>query len=196
MKAIFIVAAAVAITATFLPACQENAANNMPVDLPLTQTEMIERGRYLVFTSACNDCHTPKKMTDHGPVIDESRLLSGHPAAEPFPTFDPKLISEQNAIVFSPGLTAAAGPWGTITYAANLTPDDTGTGAWTEAQFMKAIREGKSKGLDGTRPLLPPMPWDVYAQMKDEDLKAIYAYIKSIKPVQNVVPQPKPLQDL
>jgi cytochrome c553 len=89
-------------------------------------------------------------------------------------------------------LTAAIGPWG-ISYAANLTPDDTGTGNWTEAQFMKAIREGKSKGLDGARPLLPPMPWEVARNMSDEDLKAVFAYLQSVKPIKNVVPNPKTL---
>jgi hypothetical protein len=54
-------------------------------------------------------------------------------------------------------LTSWVGPWGT-SYAANLTPDKTGIGNWSEEQFMKAIREGKYKGMDGTRPIMPPMP--------------------------------------
>jgi hypothetical protein len=89
-------------------------------------------------------------------------------------------------------MTAAAGPWG-VSYAANITPDDTGMGAWTEAQFIKAIREGKSKGMEGTRPILPPMPWPLYRSMTDDDLKAVYAYLKTIKPIKNVVPAPKAL---
>jgi hypothetical protein len=42
------------------------------------------------------------------------------------------------------------------------------------------------------RPLLPPMPWEVYAKKTDEDLKAMYAYLMSIKPINNLVPQPTP----
>jgi hypothetical protein len=54
---------------------------------------------------------------------------------------------------------------------------------------VKSIKEGKYKGLDNSRPLLPPMPWEGYSKLPDEDLKAIYAYLKSIKPVKNIVPQ-------
>ncbi|GAB1443700.1 hypothetical protein MASR2M39_25420 [Ignavibacteriales bacterium] len=56
-------------------------------------------------------------------------------------------------------------------FAANLTSDATGIGTRTEEQFIKALREG-NKGLDNTRPLLPPMPWQSYAKMTDDDLKA------------------------
>lgn len=75
-------------------------------------------------------------------------------------------------------MTAWTGPWG-ISYSANLTPDETGTGNWTEEQFIRAIREGKSKGLQNGRSLLPPMPWQTLRIMKDEELKAIFAYLKN-----------------
>ena len=117
----------------------------------------------------------------------------GHPADEVY-TMDAeksKLIKEQQVAVFSPGLTGIAGAWG-VSYAANLTPDETGTGNWTFEQFEKAIREGKSKGLDGARTLLPPMPWPQYRFMNDQDLRAIFAYIQSLPPVKNVVPNPLP----
>jgi hypothetical protein len=91
--------------------------------------------------------------------------------------------------------TAFVGPWG-ISYAANLTSDESGIGAWTEAQFFKAIRQGKYKGMDNSRPLLPPMPWNVYANATDDDLKAIFAYLKSTPPVNNVVPAPRSLQEI
>ena len=48
--------------------------------LPPTAEEMIERGRYLVTLAGCNDCHTPKVFSGSGTGLDESRLLSGHPA--------------------------------------------------------------------------------------------------------------------
>jgi len=41
-------------------------------------------------------------------------------------------------------------------------------------------------------PLIPPMPWQAYGMKTDEDLKAIYAYFMSLKPIQNQVPQPTP----
>lgn len=91
--------------------------------------------------------------------------------------------------IFYPDLTAAAGPWG-VSFAANITPDETGTGNWTEEQFKKAITQGKFKGLDGGRLLLPPMPWPDFASLKDDDVHAIFMYLKSIKPVRNIVPAP------
>jgi cytochrome c553 len=177
----------------WLSNCQQSTEKPVKVEAGLSKDEQVKRGQYLVSFAMCDDCHTPKIMTPEGPKFDLERRFSGHPADEPF-TAEGKvqLIQTQHVAVFSPGLTAAAGPWG-VSYAANLTPDDTGIGTWTEAQFMKAIREGKSKGLDGTRPLLPPMPWDVVSNMTDEDLKAVFAYLKTVKPVRNVVPNPQTL---
>jgi mono/diheme cytochrome c family protein len=154
--------------------------------------EQIKRGEYLVTVGGCNDCHSPKVMTDMGPMPDSKRLLSGHPETEVLPAItDSKMIAPGQWMLFSSGLTAAVGPWGT-SFAANLTPDDTGIGAWTIQQFKKAIREGKTKGLDGTRPMLPPMPWFNIAKMTDEDLEAVFAYLKSIPAVKNTVPNPIP----
>ena len=153
----------------------------------------VSRGEYLVNVMGCDDCHTPKTMTPQGPAPDLTRRFMGHPANEPFESADKKnLIETQHVAVFSPGMTAAAGPWG-VSFAANISPDDTGIGTWTEAQFFKAIREGKSKGLDGTRPLLPPMPWPTLAKLTDEDLRAIFNYLKTVTPMKNIVPQPKGL---
>jgi hypothetical protein len=91
--------------------------------------------------------------------------------------------------MFYPDLTAAAGPWG-VSFAANLTPDETGIGNWTEEQFKKAMTQGKFKGLDGSRTLLPPMPWTNFQTLSNDELHSIFAYLKSIKPVKNVVPNP------
>jgi len=175
--------------------CAKETPNQTPAEInkATTQAELVKRGEYLVGVMVCDDCHTPKKMTEQGPEPDLSRRLMGHPADEIFKADEVmnKLIGEQQVAIFSPGLTGIAGPWG-VSYAANLSPDDTGIGNWTEAQFFKAIREGKSKGLDGTRPLLPPMPWQQYRGLKDEDLKAIFAFLKSLPPIKNVVPKPLP----
>jgi hypothetical protein len=87
-------------------------------------------------------------------------------------------------------MTAWAGPWG-VSFAYNLTPDmQTGIGGWTEEMFIQTLRSGKFMGM--SRGILPPMPWQNMAQMPDEDLKAIFAYLKSIKPIHNVIPQPLP----
>ena len=165
------------------PAAEEHVAATSTGSI--SPDSMAKRGAYLVSIMGCNDCHTPKKMGPHGPEFDQDRLLSGHPADMPVAKFDTG--TSKNWILFNQILTNYVGPWG-ISYSANLTPDSTGTGAWTEAQFIKAIREGKYKGLDNTRPMLPPMPWTEYRNATDDDLKAIFAYLRTIKPVKNVVP--------
>jgi len=153
---------------------------------------VIKRGEYLVTIGLCDDCHTPKVFTENGPEFDLKRRLMGHPADEQLPPVaDKKMTAPGQWTLFSPGFTAISGAWGT-SFAANLTPDDTGIGVWTEAQFFKAIREGKSKGLDGTRSILPPMPWQNISQMSDDDLRAVYAYLKSLPPIKNAVPNPLP----
>jgi hypothetical protein len=143
-------------------------------------------GEHIVIIAGCNDCHTPKKMTAMGPVLDSSLWLSGHPAAMPRIEINRKEI-ESKGLAVTMTLTEWVGPWG-ISFAANLTPDETGIGNWREEQFFYAIREGKYKGLPESRPLLPPMPWEMYRHMTDDELKAVFAYLKSIKPISNVVP--------
>jgi len=148
--------------------------------------DRVARGQYLVQTMACNDCHTPWKLGANGPEPDRNLFLSGHPQhlAMEHPGVSPEwpsLISATN--------TAFAGPWG-ISYATNLTPDDTGLGVWTEDLFIQAMRNGKHMG--GGRPILPPMPWSSYGQATDEDLRAVFAYLKSIRPIENAVPPPSP----
>jgi len=155
---------------------------------PLTQEEMVALGKYIVTTSGCEDCHTPKTFTENGPMFDTTRNLAGFTQGEALPALDPEMIGPDKWIATQKHLTAWVGPWG-ISFAANLTPDNaTGLGAVTEAMFIKTLREGKQKGVG--RPLLPPMPWQVYGMKTDQDLKAIYAYLKSIKPIRNEVPQP------
>ena len=148
---------------------------------------LVARGRYLVATSACNDCHTPKKMGPNGPELDMSRMLAGHVAVKMPP---PPASSGPWIVHANDQLTAWAGPWG-ISYTKNLTPDqNTGIGSWSEETFIKAIRTGKHMGV--SRPILPPMPWEVYRQMSDADLKAIYAYLRTIPAISNPTPDPVP----
>ncbi len=154
----------------------------------VSEEDVIKNGKHLVEIMGCNDCHSPKKVGPKGPEIIEELLLSGYPSDRPVVTFDSKLIKEGFAM-FYPDLTAAAGPWG-ISFAANLTPDETGIGNWSEEQFKKALTEGKLKGLDGSRTLLPPMPSVNYISLTDEEIHAVFTYLKSIKPVKNIVPNP------
>ncbi|HTP47154.1 MAG TPA: diheme cytochrome c-553 [Casimicrobiaceae bacterium] len=151
----------------------------------------IKRGEYLVNYGGCNDCHTPKIMTPNGPQPDPVRLLSGHPSDAHLPPVPPGVVGpnpNQWAALTNADLTAWAGPWGT-SFAANITPDvATGIGGWTADQFIKTMRTGKHLG--GGRPILPPMPWFNLAVLNEGDLRAVFAYLKSIKPMKNQVPQP------
>jgi len=147
-------------------------------------------GEHLVAVMDCNICHTPKKLTDQGPVPDETLLLSGRPADRPGIDIDRKEL-EAKGLTVSSDFTEWVGPWG-VSYAANLTPHETGIGNWTQEQFLFALRHGKSKGLEGSRDLLPPMPWPSISLMSDDEINAMFAYLKSIKPIENLVPAPLP----
>lgn len=82
------------------------------------------------------------------------------------------------------------GPWG-VTFASNLTPEPTtGLGEWSEELFIRTMRSGKHLGVG--RQILPPMPWFNYAKLSDDDLKAIFAYLRTLKPIVNAVPAPLP----
>jgi hypothetical protein len=181
--AVSFIAAAGFVTLTRSEA-QESAQSGVP-------QQVIQRGEYLVKIMGCNDCHTPWKMGPQGPEPDMTRFLSGHPeqvgplpnakAAEPF------IWSG-----FSTN-TAFSGPWG-VSYAFNLTPEqNTGLGIWTEEMFVKTIRTGRHMGV--SRPINPPMPWPAYRNATDEDLKAVYAYLRTIKPIVNHVPDYVPPTD-
>jgi mono/diheme cytochrome c family protein len=150
----------------------------------------IQWGEHLVTIGGCNDCHTPKKMTSMGPIDDSTLLLSGHPEKLPAADVDRKQM-ESKGLVVTATFTAWVGPWG-ISYAANLTPDETGIGNWKEDQFLYAIKNNVSKGIAGSRPLMPPMSMMPVKHMTDEELKAVFAYLKTIKPVKNNSVQPTP----
>ena len=177
--------------------CVEEKGNDVQLastsvfEAPTRINKELERGKYLVEIMDCNTCHTPKKMTGQGPVPDLSRLLSGYPANDPLPEIVPEAVGPGKWLLFNGDLTAAVGPWG-VSFGANLTPHPSGIGTWSFAQFKKAITEGKHKGLDGGRTLLPPMPWQTYSKVKEEDLRAIFAYLKTIPAIENVVPAPIP----
>lgn len=175
-------------------ACTNSSAKTENKTAILDSTQKVMRGEYLVSIIGCDDCHSPKKMGPMGPEIIPELRLSGYPSTRAIQKADSNVV-KQGWALFGGDLTSAVGPWG-MSFAANLTSSETGIGNWSEAQFIKAIREGKYKGMDNSRPLLPPMPWFVYKNMNDEDLKSIFAYLQTIKPVENIVPAPKALADL
>lgn len=148
----------------------------------------LKRGAQLVGIGGCMDCHTPFRMGPNGPEKDLARGLSGHPESLQLPP-PPKLEAAWNW-AGSATMTAFVGPWG-MTYAANLTPDrETGIGAWTQGQFIQAMRSGKHVG--DARPILPPMPWQALAGLPDKDLRAIYAYLMAQPAIKNKVPDYAP----
>lgn len=156
----------------------------------MTQAEKVARGEFLVTYGFCGDCHTPKVFTPNGPVPDTSRILSGCPSTTKVENANQDLVQPGKWILFTQDITAAVGPWG-ASFAANLTPDDeTGIGTWNEQMFINALRTGKHLGAG--RPIMPPMPWELIGKHSDEDLKAIFAYLKSLKPIKNKVPDYQP----
>lgn len=121
-----------------------------------TDSAAIARGRYLVETvAACGNCHTPNGP--NGPL--PGKALSGGNV------FDEKPFTA---------------------YGKNITPDrETGIGAWSNAEIIRAIREGIRP--DG-RLIGPPMPFQFYRGLADADLKAMVAYLRTVPPVKNAVP--------
>jgi mono/diheme cytochrome c family protein len=176
-----------------LASCQESRSDGdarRSDAKPSSSKNQVERGRYLVTIGGCSDCHTPFKMGPKGPEPDMTRFMSGHPQ-------DFKLPPPPREIGHGPWMlagaatnTAFAGPWG-VSYAMNLTADPSSAfSAFTEEIFINAMRTGKHFGE--SRPIAPPMPWQALAQASDADLKAMYAYLKTIPPVKNRVPEYQP----
>lgn len=177
-----------ALAAALLAACTPAPTETEPAPPAATAEAQVARGAYLVATTGCHDCHTPFKMGERGPEPDMSRMLSGHPQDLVMPE-PPDLGAGPWTWVGAATNTAFAGPWG-ISYAPNLTPDPSGLAAWTPEVFRDVIRTGQHWGL--SRPILPPMPWPAYSQMTDEDLTAIFAYLRTVPPIPNHVPDAVP----
>jgi hypothetical protein len=181
-----VIAAVSVMTLTMLSGAVARAVNAAGAEASSDKTR-IERGAYIVRSMGCNDCHTPWIMGPRGPEPDMTRALTGHPADLVLPP-PPSLPPGPWTWMGAETNTAFAGPWG-VSFTANLTPDpDTGLGKWTPEMFVQAIRTGRHEGKG--RPILPPMPAAMLANMTDEDLYSIFAYLQSLKPVRNRVPQP------
>lgn len=181
---------------TVMFACNVSEAKKSDEEKPDLKTEKqwIERGEYLVnIVGGCGDCHSPKTMGPNGPEFDTKRHMSGHPANDPLPPLngsDP--FTPGSWVMMGPDLTSFVGPWG-LTFSANLTPHPSaGIGNWTLENFITALRTGKHMGVADGRPIMPPMPWQTVGKMTDDDLKAIFSYLKSLPPIDNLVPAPIP----
>ena len=178
------------ILVVLLTACNQN----QPEKKTLSEAEMIERGKYLITAGGCHDCHSPKVFGPQGPQIDETKILSGYPEGMKLAEFDPAVLEPGKYVLLTQDATAAVGPWG-ASFAANLTPDnETGIGTWQPDMFINALRTGKHLGAG--RPILPPMPWQMLGKLTDEDLRSMFAYLKSLPPIKNKVPEPVPLDKL
>lgn len=175
-------------TIAALVGCRSEAASvQSQPEKKLSPQESAARGKHLTVVSGCNDCHTPMKMGANGPELDWSRELSGHPVELVMPPA-PELPPGPWLTTVSATNTAWAGPWG-VSFTANLTPDnDSGLGTWTKQNFIDTIKNGRHMGAG--RPLLPPMPAAMYANYNNEDLGAIYDYLRTLKPISNKVPAP------
>ena len=194
----------VSLVAMCLPTMLVAAGCNQPASAPASAALsaaapaqlQIEHGKMLVIGGACHDRHTPKKLGPMGPEPDMSRMLSGHPEGEKVAVPYSPAAGSPWAVATTADLTAWSGPWG-ISFPANLTPDaNTGlrSGVWTEDLFIKALRTGKHMGT--ARDILPPMPWNFYGMLSDDDLKAIWAYLGTIPAINNHVPDPIPPLDI
>jgi mono/diheme cytochrome c family protein len=125
---------------------------------PRPRADLVTRGQYLVAIMDCRGCHTGGALTGKP---DPERELAG---------------SEVGFEV--PGVG--------ILYPANLTPDpEHGLGRWSDAEIIRAFRQGQSR--DG-RPLIPVMPWPSYSALSEADARAIVAYLRTVKPVPFRVP--------
>jgi hypothetical protein len=168
--------------------CMSTKQNDAEESYPVSQ---IQHGRQLVAASNCSDCHSPKIWTPEDDLTpDPERLMSGHPEGTPLPDLPYENIGAEGweSVVYTTDMTVWVGPWG-VSFTANLTPDaDTGIGSWTPDMFIETMRTGKHMGLG--RELIAPMPWEDYANYSDDDLMAIYAYLRTLKPIGNRVPAP------
>lgn len=134
-----------------------------------TDAELLQRGRYIATAIQGCACHTRESPDG---TKEKEWYLAGAPAQPP-------------AVGPFPSAGWTNRRWKKL-YARNITPDpETGIGNWTEADFMRALRTGLTP--DG-RVLDPFMPWGAFQGLTDTDLKAIWAYLRTIEPIKNKVP--------
>jgi len=125
------------------------------------KSDALKYGKYLVTIASCSECHTP---SDQG---------------EPLPGMD---FAGNSEFHLPSGLVRSA----------NITPDtETGIGNWTKEYFISRFKyydNDSTRSISvGPKDFNTVMPWLLYAGMTEEDLGAIYEYLRTLKPVKNTV---------
>ena len=167
-KIIALVAIVLAIASlTYFAACNNNKKEEPKAS---TNTDSIQkviaRGDYLAnHVAGCMDCHSKRDFSKYsGPAVPGTEGQGGE-------AFSHDLL---NAI---PG----------VVYARNITPDpETGIGSWSDDDILKALTQGINKKGDT---LFPIMPYANFNHLAKSDLLGIIAYIRTLKPIKNKVPE-------
>lgn len=188
MKATYTLYIAVLIiTAGFLGGCSKDTP--APTAQPEVEMSQVEVGMKIAKEWRCSYCHTPEIAKDGVLMPDPERLYMGHPANEMIPEIPDMIMTSPEYMEFLDNLDTTV--WATddrIVFTANLTPDkETGIGSWTQEEFLATIRSGRHQGV-GKR-LKYPMPWQELAALNDEELAALFAYLQTVKPINNKVPE-------
>ncbi len=133
--------------------------DNLHQNVKPDPSDRVKYGQYMFTSAACSDCHTPMVKG----AYDFSRMAAGGNAFD-MPGF--KVITS------------------------NITPDSTtGNGAWTEQMYLDNFRTNSQSDALSKNPgkLNTVMPWGYYGKMKEDDLKAIYAFLRTIQPMKNKI---------
>jgi mono/diheme cytochrome c family protein len=123
-------------------------------------SDKLKYGEYLTTIAHCTDCHTPMSK-EKMPMMD--KFMAGGQQFK-LPAFEVTV--------------------------SNITPDSaTGIGTWTEEMFLAKFRTNSTPAMLASKPgkFNTLMPWSFYGAMTDNDLKAIYAYLRTIPPVKNKI---------
>lgn len=138
--------------------------NTMPQNAQFSKrpdkTDKVAYGEYMITMSGCFECHTQQ---------DKGTPVAG--------------------MEYAGGFKFDMGPMG-VAYSANITPDKaTGIGYWTEEAFVKRFKsyQGEQPVIKAGEEQQSPMPWTMYADMDEYDLQAIFAYLQTVKPIENKV---------
>ena len=165
---VLLAAVAVLYVYAFMP--PQNPPSEITVEIT---PEKIARGRYLaVNVLQCIDCHSERDWNFYG-----------GPPKEPVGAGRACMNRQTRAAGVNPGQETFPGKL----CIRNITPDpETGIGQWTDGEIIRAVREGVNRDGDG---LFPMMPYFIYANVADEDLEALIAYLRSMEPVSSVRPE-------
>jgi hypothetical protein len=155
-----------------------------PVRNPLPKTEIIFPVKYLIRS-------VPAPLTDPVPPPDVSdQVKRGNFLVTIAGCRDCHTPMDKGEPIPNMELSGGQifeGPWGRVA-SPNLTPDSSGIPYYDEILFVQALRTGYVKA----RPLNQIMPWRHYRGMTDDDLKAIFAYLRTVKPIHHVVDNAEP----